>query len=186
MLKADEWVLPRLMRRELRKISGAVVALVLVVGLGLASAGGSGIRGFCEAADLSITAVGEMPEDGQEFSLAINSTAGGSVTTPGEGGFVYDEGTVVDLVATPEEGYEFLSWAGDVDTIGNVDAAETTITVDDRYSIVARFDRTPEVVNELRSPVSWALVSGIVAVAVVAGLTIFFVRRRKSTETTRR
>ena len=173
------------MRRELRKISGAVFALVLVVGFGLASADEPGIRGFCHAADLSITAVGETLEDVQEFSLAINSTTGGSVTTPGEGAFVYEEGTVVALVATPEEGYEFLSWAGDVDTIANVDTAETTITADGQYSITAGFDRNPEVVNEHIPPLNWARVFGIITGAVVAGLTIFFVRRRRTTETTR-
>ena len=36
-----------------------------------------------------------------EYTLAISNTAGGSVTTPGVGNFTYDEGTVVDLVATP-------------------------------------------------------------------------------------
>jgi hypothetical protein len=71
--------------------------------------------------------------------LTISSTAGGSVTTPGEGTFIYDEGTVVDLVAEAEEGYLFVNWTGDVDTIADVNAAQTTITMEDSYSIAANF-----------------------------------------------
>ena len=39
-----------------------------------------------------------------EYDLTINSTVGGSVTTPGEGTFTYDEVTVVNLMATPDSG----------------------------------------------------------------------------------
>jgi len=71
--------------------------------------------------------------------LIITSTAGGAVTTPGEGTFTNSEGTVVNLVAEPEEGYGFVNWAGDVDTIANVNAATTTITMQGDYEITARF-----------------------------------------------
>ncbi|MDH4291722.1 MAG: hypothetical protein OEV56_03850 [Dehalococcoidia bacterium] len=39
-----------------------------------------------------------------QYNLTISSTEGGLVTTPGEGtgSFTYDEGEVVDLVATPD------------------------------------------------------------------------------------
>lgn len=36
---------------------------------------------------------------------------------PGEGVFAYDEGTVVGLVTEAEEGYSFVEWVGDVNTI---------------------------------------------------------------------
>ena len=75
-----------------------------------------------------------------QFSLNIASTAGGTVTTPGEGLFSYDAGTVVDLVALPDPGYRFANWAGSVDTIANVNAATTTITMNNTYYIIARFD----------------------------------------------
>ena len=42
---------------------------------------------------------------GVKYDLTISSTAGGSVTTPGEGTFTYDADTVVDLVAEAKEGY---------------------------------------------------------------------------------
>jgi len=74
-----------------------------------------------------------------EYDLAISSTEGGVVTTPGEGTFAYDDGNDVDLVAEAEEGYRFVNWTGDVATIANVDDATTTITMDDNYSITANF-----------------------------------------------
>ena len=83
------------------------------------------------------------------YDLTTSSTAGGSVTTPGEGTFTYDEGTVVDLVATPDFGYDFVNWTGDVGTIADVDAPTTTITMNGNYSITANFiaNNPPEVSN---------------------------------------
>jgi len=84
--------------------------------------------------DCSITA-----EFAKQYDLTINSTAGGSVTTPGEGTSTYDEGTVVNLAAEAEEGYCFVEWTGDVSTIADVYAAATTITMSSNYSITANF-----------------------------------------------
>jgi len=79
-----------------------------------------------------------------QYDLTIASTAGGSVTTPGEGTSTYDAGTVVDLVAEAEEGCRFADWTGDADTIADVDDATTTITMQGDYSITASFDELPE------------------------------------------
>jgi len=80
-----------------------------------------------------------------QYSLTISSGAGGSVTTPGEGTFIYGSGTIVNLVATPSGSYEFVNWTGSVGTIANVNAASTTITMNDNYSITANFDAGPPV-----------------------------------------
>jgi len=77
------------------------------------------------------------------YELSISSTEGVSVIEPAEGVFSYDEGTVVDLVAEAEEDYRFVQWTGDVGTIADVYAAETTITMNDDYSITANFERIP-------------------------------------------
>jgi hypothetical protein len=74
------------------------------------------------------------------YDLTTSSTEGGSVTEPGENTFTYDEGTVVDLIATPGEGYRFVEWTGDVGTIADVNAATTTITMDGDYSIITNFE----------------------------------------------
>jgi hypothetical protein len=83
--------------------------------------------------------------DGECGILNITSTAGGSVTVPGEGIRNYYCGTVVDLVATPDAGYRLVNWTGDVDTIADVYAASTTITMNGVYSITANFDENLEI-----------------------------------------
>jgi len=75
------------------------------------------------------------------YDLTIASSAGGSVTIPGEGTSTYDEGTVVNLVATPNPGYRFVDWTGDVSTIDDVDDGPTTIIMNDAHSIIANFVR---------------------------------------------
>ncbi len=94
----------------------------------------------------------EPPAD--QYDLIISSTAGGSVVTPGEGSFTYGENTVVTLVAEADEGYLFVNWAGDVDTLANIFAPTTSITMQDDYSITARFtevvaSRTEEVTDDI-------------------------------------
>jgi hypothetical protein len=80
----------------------------------------------------------ELPEI-TEYTLTISSTEGGSVTTPGEETSTYDEGEVIDLVATPDEGYHFVNWTGNVGTIADINDATTTVTMNDDYDIIANF-----------------------------------------------
>jgi hypothetical protein len=94
--------------------------------------------------DYSIMADFEVPATVQ-YSLNIIGPARGSVTTPGEGRFIYEEGTVVNLVAEPASGYEFAKWTGDVDTIADVNAASTNITMNGSYYICVHFRETPVV-----------------------------------------
>jgi hypothetical protein len=96
------------------------VLLVLVVSIGVLMPG-------CEG------------EGEGTYDLTITSTAGGNVTDPGEGTHTYDEGEDVSLVATPDAGYRFVEWTGDVGTIDDVEDATTTITMNDDYSITAHF-----------------------------------------------
>jgi hypothetical protein len=77
------------------------------------------------------------------YILTIGSTYGGSVATPGEGEFFYatnTTNTTVELVAEPDAHHHFVNWTGDVDTIGNITAAATNITMSDSYSIIANFE----------------------------------------------
>jgi hypothetical protein len=78
-----------------------------------------------------------------QYNLTVSSTAGGSVAIPGEGTFVYEEGTVVNLVATTDAGYQFVNWSGDVATIANVNAASTTVTMNADHSVKANFEAIP-------------------------------------------
>jgi len=92
--------------------------------------------------DYSITANFEEISSVQ-YDLTTSSTEGGSVTEPGEGVFTYNEGTAVDLVAIPDEGYQFVNWTGDVGTIADVEASTTTITMNGDYTITANFVAAP-------------------------------------------
>ena len=78
-----------------------------------------------------------------QYNLTVESADGGEVTDPGEDTFTYDAGTVVDLVATPDTGYQFVNWTGDVDDIADVDAASTFITMNGDYTITANFAPIP-------------------------------------------
>jgi hypothetical protein len=89
-------------------------------------------------ASYSITANFELDEGW--YGLTISSTEGGSVTTPGEGTYVYIANTTVPLVAQPDEGYQFLRWTGAVSTIADIYAASTSIAMNASYSITACFD----------------------------------------------
>ena len=75
-------------------------------------------------------------------TLTASSTSGGSVTTPGEGSFQYNPGTVAAIVATPAANYHFVNWMGTGVTAGKVanpNSASTTITMDAAYTVVANF-----------------------------------------------
>jgi len=79
-----------------------------------------------------------------EYHLAITSTTGGAVTTPGEEIFTYDEGADVNLVAVANEGYIFDGWVGDVGTIADNKNPTTIITMNGDYIITANFKELPE------------------------------------------
>jgi hypothetical protein len=111
--------------------------------VGLLFAGSEDSAVICKAEHI-INGLGiavEPPEG--RYSLTISSTPGGSVTTPGEGMFLYDAGTVVNLVAVPDLHYHFVKWTGDVDTIADVNAASTNITMSSSYSVTANFELDP-------------------------------------------
>lgn len=86
--------------------------------------------------DYSITA---NFEELAAHRLIVSSTDGGEVTAPREGVFYYDRGTVVNLVATPDAGWQFLNWTGDVDDVANIEDATTTIIMSRDCSITANF-----------------------------------------------
>jgi hypothetical protein len=93
------------------------------------------------ALTLSVGLIGcgyEAIPEGQ-YTLAISSSRCGYVSSPGEGVFVYDKGTVVELVANGVGNSPFVEWTGDVTTVADVEAAVTSITMNDDYAVKATF-----------------------------------------------
>jgi hypothetical protein len=75
-------------------------------------------------------------------TLTISSTAGGSVTTPGEGSYQYDHDSSVQVIATADTNYHFVNWTGtavDAGKVANPSLASTNVTVDADYTLVANF-----------------------------------------------
>jgi polyhydroxybutyrate depolymerase len=77
-----------------------------------------------------------------QYDLTISSTSGGKVTMPGEGTHTYDVDTVVNLVATPDSGYQFVRWTGS-GIVAYSHAASTTITMSRDCTVTANFEETP-------------------------------------------
>jgi uncharacterized repeat protein (TIGR02543 family) len=78
----------------------------------------------------------------ENHTLSVSSTAGGSVTTPGEGEFTYGGNLLGSLVATPDEHYHFTHWSGsavDAFKVGHWDNASTSVLVDGDYTVMANF-----------------------------------------------
>ena len=70
--------------------------------------------------------------DPVQYTLTVTAGDGGTVST--EGG-TYDEGTQVTVTATPQEGYEFVGWEGDVS-----EESELSITLNSNLNISAIFE----------------------------------------------
>ena len=85
---------------------------------------------------------------GLQHALIVSSSVGGNVVTPGEGTFTVDYGTVVTLVAEPDDNFHFVRWTGDVGTIADAGAAFTTIIIEADYTITAEFGMDPQEVIE--------------------------------------
>ncbi len=76
-------------------------------------------------------------------TLITSSTAGGSVTVPGEGAFIYDHAEDANLTAVADLNYHFVNWTGTAVTAGKVadpNSVVTTVTMDANYTVVAIFE----------------------------------------------
>lgn len=84
--------------------------------------------------DTSLTAF-SIVDTGAIYTLNIAADDGGSAMSVPEG-TLYEEGSIVQLLAAPEPGYTFSGWSGDVIGLGN----PRTIIMDADKSITAHFD----------------------------------------------
>ena len=125
---------------------GTVVNLVAVAGTGyrfVSWTGDTSAIGNIDRSSTTITMHGNYEIkanfEAGPYRLTIRSTTGGSVTNPGLGTYTYDKGTIVDLMATPTSGYQFIKWTGDMATVANISAASTTVVMNSHYTITANF-----------------------------------------------
>jgi hypothetical protein len=100
-------------------------------------------------------------------SLTIEANGNGLIS-PETGALSYAEGTEVTITATPDSGWRFDGWNGEV---ADPELATTTIVINTDKIVTANFSQTR--LN--------ASIIGIIAGSVGAGLaTLFATRRRKS------
>ena len=78
----------------------------------------------------------------QDLTMAVNITESGTTTPAAGGTYTYAQNAVVPITATPATGYEFSHWTPDDtpgDPIANPYVPETTVTMDDDYTVTAHF-----------------------------------------------
>ena len=99
-------------------------------------------------------------------NLAVQVIGSGS-TTPAGGNHSYGEGTVVDITATPDSGWQFDSWTG---AVADVDSANTTVTIDSDKTVSANFSQVKP---------GWWLISGIIAGVIIIGVIVWWAVRSR-------
>jgi hypothetical protein len=75
--------------------------------------------------------------------------AGSGTTEPASGDHTYFEGTVVTIIALPDEGYNFVNWTGDVADPNN---DTTTVTIDGNKSVTANFVQQTRTLTMVSNP----------------------------------
>lgn len=90
---------------------------------------------------------------------------GGGSTNPMAGTHNFGEGTVVEITATPDSGWRFENWSGD---IADPESATTKVSIDSEKAVAANFIRTV--------PSGWVI--GAIIGGVAAAITLRLVTRR--------
>jgi uncharacterized repeat protein (TIGR02543 family) len=72
------------------------------------------------------------------YTLTMAKVGNGTIV-PDVGAHTENAGAAVDLTATPDTGWQFVNWTGDVATVADVNDATTTVTMNGNYTITANF-----------------------------------------------
>ena len=84
----------------------------------------------------SVLYVTSATPSAEQFTLSITSTIEGS-TSPAEGNYTYNSGTIVSVEALPEDGYVFDGWLLDGET--NLTDNPTEVTMNGDHTLQAAF-----------------------------------------------
>lgn len=101
------------------------------------------------------------------YTLTMRVRGSGSAT-PTVGTHSYAEATVVTITATPDSGWQFDSWSGDV---ADPNSATTTVTIDSDKTFTANFSQVET---------SWWLVGGIIAGTIIIGVASWLAIRNRT------
>ncbi|MBN1973196.1 MAG: PEP-CTERM sorting domain-containing protein [Sedimentisphaerales bacterium] len=99
--------------------SGVIFIFLIVVGCTFTSA-------YCQSQKMTLL-VQQTPNEGGEV-------------TPLAGTYKYDQDSEITLTATPNAGYEFLYWLGDV---SEKESISTVVHLDKPKIVIAVFEKTP-------------------------------------------
>jgi hypothetical protein len=86
----------------------------------------------------TVTATFEAGHSEYKFTIDVYPAVGGT-TNPAIGSYYHSQGTVVNISASPNSGYEFDYWTGDV---ASPYSQSTTVTIDSDKSVIAHFKQT--------------------------------------------
>ena len=151
-------------------ISGSTVQLEAVPATGYHFDGWSGdLSGTSNPATITIECNKMVTAN---FSLVTHALTvqsnGEGFTTPTAGNHNYSHGNIVSVIATPEKGWQFTGWTGD---IVDPDSADIVLTIDSDKSIIANFSRIKP---------NWWLIGGIIAGAIVFGVIVLLVAKTRT------
>ena len=93
-------------------------------------------------------------------TLTIQVSGSGS-TNPTVGTYNYSEGVVLDVSATPDSGWQFDSWTGDV---ADPSLATTTVIMDSDKTVAVRFSQ---------DKTTWWLIGGVITGVIIIGVIIW-------------
>jgi len=85
----------------------------------------------------SVTAVFSI----EMFEVHVSSGDGGEIIEPEDSPILVENGAVIELNASPEEGYYFSGWSGNIEEIEDHASKSTTVQVFDDYTITAEFSK---------------------------------------------
>jgi hypothetical protein len=107
-------------------------------------------------------------ETNYELTLAASPSVGGT-TNPAVGIHSYAEGSLVNISATPNAGYVFDHWVGDV---ANPNSASTTVTMNDDLNVTAYFNLVTTILGDVNGDGSANSTDALIILSGDVGISI--------------